>query len=125
VRYLLDSNILIGASLGVGDTVRARMAACDAGDMVTSTIVYAEIIYGSARGKPPPLDKLSRILEEIEVLDFDRAAAETYASLRFERASFDQLIAAHAISRQLTLVTDNVRHFRGIEGLRLENWTVP
>jgi tRNA(fMet)-specific endonuclease VapC len=125
MKFLLDSNIVIAASLGVGESLRARMAACDEGDMVTSAVVYAEIVFGSVRGKPPALDELGILLEEISVLDFDLAAAEAYASLPFRRSSFDQLVAAHALSRQLTLVTDNVRHFRSVANLKVENWMIP
>lgn len=123
MKFLLDSNIVIAASLGLGESLRRRMAACDEGEMVTSAIAYAEIVFGSVRGKPPPLDRLQVFLEEVSVLDFDLAAAEAYASLPFRRGSFDQLIAAHALSRGLTLVTDNVRHFRNVAGLKVENWT--
>lgn len=122
MKYLLDSNIVVAASLAVGESLRRRMAECDEGDMVTSTIAYAEILYGSVRGKPPPIDRLQLFLEEVEVLDFDTAAAQAYARLPFQRGSFDQLIAAHALSRELILVTDNLRHFRGLSGLRVENW---
>ncbi len=120
--FLLDSNIVIAASLGIGAALRDRMAACDEGDMVTSAIVYAEVMFGSVRDKPPPADELKRLLEEVPVLDFDRAAAEAYASLSFKRASFDRLIAAHALSQGLTVVTDDVTHFADVPGLEVENW---
>lgn len=90
--------------------------------MVTSAIVYAEVVFGSARGKPPPLDKLHLLLEEVAVLDFDRAAATAYAAMAFRRGSYDRLIAAHAIACGLTVVTDNVAHFSTIPGLKVENW---
>ncbi len=93
--------------------------------MVTSAVAFAEIVFGSVRGKPPPLDRLQVFLEEVSVLDFDLAAAEAYASLPFRRGSFDQLIAAHALSKGLTLVTDNVRHFRQLADLKVENWMKP
>jgi tRNA(fMet)-specific endonuclease VapC len=125
VKYLLDSNIVIAASLGIGESLRRQMAACEEGDMVTSAIAYAEIVFGSMRGKPPPLDRLQVLLEEVSVLDFDLAAAAAYASLPFRRGSFDQLIAAHALSKGLTLVTDNLRHFRNVPDLRVENWMKP
>lgn len=125
MKFLLDSNIVIAASLALGgEKLRARMADCDEGDLVTSAIVYAEVIYGSVRGKPPPLDQLQIFVSEVPVLDFDMAAATAYAVLPFRRASYDQLIAAHALSRGLVLVTDNVADFTDIPGLRVENWTI-
>jgi tRNA(fMet)-specific endonuclease VapC len=68
---------------------------------------------------------LRAFIEEVPVLDFDYKAALAYASLPFRRASYDRLIAAHALSHGLTVVTDNVAHFADIPGLRVENWTLP
>lgn len=124
MKFLLDANIVIAASLGHGDALRARMAACDEGDMVTSAIAFAEVIYGSRQGKPPPLDRLELFVEEVPVLDFDRMAAIAYSSLRFRRASFDRLIGAHALALGLTLVSDNENDFADVPGLRVENWTI-
>ncbi len=122
MKFLLDSNVVIAASLGVSDELRQRMAACDEGDLVTSAIVYAEVVFGSARGKPPPFDKLQLFIEEVPVLDFDHKSAIAYASLPFRRASYDRLIAAQALSHDLTVVTDNIVHFADVPGLRVENW---
>jgi tRNA(fMet)-specific endonuclease VapC len=63
----------------------------------------------------------------LAVHDFGRAAAESYARLAgtmpCRRHSFDRLIAAHALALDMTLVTNNTRHFADIPGLRVENWT--
>ncbi|WP_375391499.1 type II toxin-antitoxin system VapC family toxin [uncultured Sphingomonas sp.] len=123
MKFLLDSNIVIAAALGTGDNVlRGRMAACDDGDLVMSAIVYAEVLHGSVRDKPPSIDRLRAFVEEVPVLEFDRAAATAYASLGFRRASYDQLIAAHALALDVTLVTDNERDFVEIPKLQVENW---
>ena len=124
MKYLLDSNIIIRMTMASGDGLRARVAECDDGDLVTSAIALAEVAYGSAQGKPPALDQLHAFLEEVPVLDFDLKAALAYASLPFRRASYDRLIAAHALSQELTVVTDNVTHFADVPGLKVENWTV-
>lgn len=124
MKYLLDSNIIIRLAMASGDALRARAAACDDGDMVTSTIALAEVAYGSKQGKPPALDQLRALLEEVPVLDFDLKAALAYASLPFRRASYDRLIAAHALSQDLIVVTDNVTHFADLPGLKVENWTI-
>lgn len=122
MKYLLDSNIVLAAILGVNETLRARLALCDEGDLVTSAIVYAEVAHGSLHGKPPPLEVLDTVLQDIAVLPFDAAAALAYAALPFVRASYDRLIAAHALSLDLTLVSHNVRHFSDVPGLRVETW---
>lgn len=92
--------------------------------MVTSAIALAEVAYVSAQGMPPALDQLRSFLEEVPVLDFDLKAALAYASLPFRRASYDRLIAAHALSQELIVVTDNVTHFVDVPGLKVENWTI-
>jgi len=91
---------------------------------VTSSIAYAEVAYGSVRGRPPAFEELQAFIEEVPILDFDYKAACAYATLPFKRASYDRLIAAHALSHELTVITDNVQHFADVPGLKVENWTV-
>jgi tRNA(fMet)-specific endonuclease VapC len=118
----LDSNIVIRTVLGIGDALIARIGQCDAGDIVISSIVYAEVAYGALKGKPPRIERLDTFLEEVEVLPFDMAAARKYAGLPFKRASYDRLIAAHALSLDLTVITENLADFADVPGLRAENW---
>lgn len=125
MKYLLDSNIVIAVTLAIGADLRRRMAAADEGDIVTSAVVYAEVVYGSVRGKPPPFALLEALIDEVPILPFDHRAARAYATLPFRRASYDHLIAAHALSLGLTLVTDNETHFVDIPGLKVENWLLP
>lgn len=124
MKYLLDSNVIIRLTMASGDMLRARVAACDDGDLVTSAIALAEVAYGSTQGKPPALNQLRAFLEEVPVFDFDLKAALAYAALPFRRASYDRLIAAHALSLGLIVVTDNVTHFTDVPGLKVENWTI-
>jgi tRNA(fMet)-specific endonuclease VapC len=124
MKYLLDSNILIALGLDTNEAVNARAAECDADEIVTSAIVFAEVIHGSERGKPPPLEKLAIMAEEIPVMAFDDKAAQSYAKISFKRASYDRLIAAHALSLELIVVTDNEADFADVPGLKVENWTV-
>lgn len=123
MRYLLDTNILIAVALATADAARRRLAELDEGDAVTSAIAYAEILYGSRRGKPPPAAYLATIIEEVAVLPFDQAAASVYAGLPFKRASYDRLIAAHALSLGLTVATANVADFADVPGLSVEDWS--
>lgn len=124
MKFLLDTNIIINLTMAQNDALRLRAAECLDGDMVTSSIAIAEVLYGSVNDKPPTLVQLKDFLEVVPVLDFDMAAASSYATLPFERASYDRLIAAHALSLGLTVVTDNVKHFRRVPGLKVENWTL-
>lgn len=120
---MLDTNVIIDAIEARSPPLAGRMAECDEGDLVTSVIAYSEAALGSVHGKPPPLQVLDAFLEDIPVLDFDRDAALAYAALPFKRGRFDRLIAAHALSRDLIVVTDNEQDFRDVPGLRVENWT--
>ena len=123
MKYLFDSNIIIMTVLGIGEALQRRLAGCENGDIVTSSIAYAEVAFGAVRGKPPAFEKLQAFVEEVPVLDFDYKAARAYATLPFKRASYDRLIAAHALSHDLTVVTDNEADFADVPGLRVENWT--
>ena len=124
MKFLLDSNILIRVALATGSVIRERMAEHDEGDFVTSAIAYAEVVHGSIRGKPPAFAHLEILIAKVPVLPFDYVAARAYATLPFRRASYDHLIAAHALALGLTVITDNERHFAGLPGLKFENWTV-
>jgi tRNA(fMet)-specific endonuclease VapC len=124
VIYLLDANTIIHLLGGDKPKLIARVAECDAGSLATSSIAYAEIALGTERGKPPLADVLEGFLEEVILLPFDEAAARIYVNLPFKRGSFDRLIAAHALSAGLVLVTDNEADFADVPGLTVENWTV-
>jgi tRNA(fMet)-specific endonuclease VapC len=124
MKYLLDSNIIVYLTMNSNERVVRRAADCDEGDLVTSAVAYAEVAYGSLNEQPPAIEQLQAFVQEVPVLDFDYKAALAYATLPFKRGSFDRLIAAHALSHDLTVVTHNVRHFADVPGLKVENWTV-
>jgi len=124
VKYLLDTNIIVALAENAHENVVTRAALCDVGDMVTSSIALAEVAFGTERGDPPTMELLRAFVEEVPVLDFDYKAALAYAQLPFKRASFDRLIAAHAISQDLIVVTGNAKDFADVPGLKVENWTV-
>jgi tRNA(fMet)-specific endonuclease VapC len=124
VKYLLDTNIIVALVENGIEKVVLRAAECDAGDMVTSSIALAEVAFGTERGDPPSLESLRSFVEEVPVLSFDYKAAMAYAQLPFKRASFDRLIAAHAVSQDLIVVTGDEKDFADVPGLKVENWTV-
>ncbi len=124
MKYLLDSNIIIYLTMNTNSNVVQRAAECDEGEMVTSAIAFAEVVYGSLNEQPPPFEQLQVFVEEVPVLDFDYKAALAYATLPFKRASYDRLIAAHALSHSLIVVTHNEQHFADVPGLVVENWTI-
>jgi len=125
VKYLLDSNAIIALVMNLDARLVARAGECDEGDLVTSAIAYAEVAHGSTRGKAPAFDQLQAFVEEVPVLDFDYKAAQAYAALPSRRGSYNRLIAAHALSQGIALVTANEADFADVPGLTVENWTLP
>lgn len=122
--FMLDANTLIALLSGEPDKLGERASACDEGDLVISAIAFAEVALGSWQGRRPSLIVLDQLPGRIAVLPFDHRAAKRYAQLPVRRGSYDRLIAAHALALNLTLVTNNVRDFADIPGLRVENWTL-
>lgn len=124
IRYLIDANSAVYA-MDVGhERLTDRIAQLAPGDMAISVISYAEIAYGTHVGKPPDPGVLQAFIDAIPLLPFDEAAAREYAKLPFKRARFDRLLAAHALSLDVTVVTNNEADFADVPGLKVENWTV-
>ncbi|WP_221190964.1 type II toxin-antitoxin system VapC family toxin [Sphingomonas sp. BK580] len=120
---MLDANIVIALLAGEPAALRARVERCRRGTIVISSIAFAEVSLGSVCGKRPASEVLEQVTRLFDVLAFDARAAWAYARLPFRRGSFDRLIAAHALSLDAILVTNNERDFAGIPGLAVENWT--
>lgn len=122
-RFLLDANSCIYLLEKLSPAVRERAAECRPGEMVTSAIVFAEVARGIDWANAQAAELVTDFFAVVPVFPFDEQAAKAYAGLPFRRGSFDRLIAAHALALDVTLVTANPRDFRGIAGLRVEDWT--
>lgn len=120
--YLLDSDICIYALREANGSATLRLSQADVGSVVTSTIVYAEVMRGYPPEKVEAIAAARRFFDLVQPLPFDRNAADIHARLPFRRASFDRLIAAHALSLGLILVTNNNKDFADVPGLKVENW---
>ncbi|PZU60589.1 MAG: VapC toxin family PIN domain ribonuclease [Sphingobium sp.] len=123
-RFLLDSNICIYVLEGTSPALRPRLEANRPGEIVTSAIVYAEVMRGIGSTEGDRLARAERLFDIFPVQPFDGRAALAYRTVPFRRGSFDRLIAAHALSLDLTLVSNNEGDFADIPGLRVENWTI-
>lgn len=121
--YLVDANIVIYAVGGRFPVLNRALQEVGVGDVMLSTIVFAELALGSENGLAPTHIVLERLVRQMPIVPFDEAAARAYARLPFKRARFDRLLAAHALSLDATVVTSNERDFADIPGLRVENWT--
>lgn len=132
MRYMLDTNICIYLIKRKPLTVLERLRSHAISDVVISSITLAELEYGIAKSSRPEqnTEALQGFLAPLEILSFDDAAACRYGEIRAYLegkgkviGSMDMLIAAHAGSLGCTLVSNNLREFERVPGLRLENWT--
>lgn len=129
--YLLDANSCIKFLNGRSENVRSRLESKRPEQIVLCSVVKAELLYGALKSARPAenLDRLGSFFKGFNSLPFDDASAETYGDIRarLERAGTpigpnDLFIAAIALSQGATLVTNNTREFRRVEGLALEDW---
>ncbi|HEY0629909.1 MAG TPA: type II toxin-antitoxin system VapC family toxin [Sphingomicrobium sp.] len=122
-RYLLDANCCIYLIEKLSPALRAKAERCAPGELATSAIAYAEVARGTDWKNEEAASLVNDFFEAVSVLPFDQAAGHAYAALPFVRHRFDRLIAAHALAQGLTLVTANVRDYRDIPALDVEDWT--
>ncbi|KVV47123.1 twitching motility protein PilT [Burkholderia ubonensis] len=128
-RYMLDTNMCIYLMKNQPEQVAKRFARYYVGDVVMSAITYADLEYGVAVCANPDRERrnLAALIEDIPVAPFDVAAARAYGPVREatrerKKDQLDKLIAAHAISLDVVLVTNNERDFASYPAVRLENW---
>jgi tRNA(fMet)-specific endonuclease VapC len=131
MKYMLDTNICIYLIKKRPVSVIRELMRHDFGDIGVSAITVAELQFGAAKSQSVErsLAALEQFLAPIGVYEFDAAAAAVYGTIRAELekrgtpiGSLDTLIAAHALSLDVTLVTNNEREFRRLSGLKVANW---
>ena len=131
MKYLLDSNVCVDYLTGRYPSVTTQIQSVLPEELCLSSIVVAELRYGADKSARSRRNHrlLDVLIDEIPCRDFDSKAASIYGRVRvaLERQGQpigpnDMLIAAHALSLGLVLVSDNVREFKRVRGLRLENW---
>jgi tRNA(fMet)-specific endonuclease VapC len=128
-RYMLDTDTVSLAIRGQGKVGDQLLSHRPSGICV-SAITVAELEYGVAARRSAKLKRsVAAFLGGIEVVPFDQAAASRFAQIAVVLSrqgapigNFDTLIAAHALSLQVTVVTNNVKHFGRVPGLKIENW---
>ena len=128
---MLDTNICIYVIKHKPEKVFQKLQEVDPSDVCISSVTYAELVHGVE--KSAAVDKnrlaLSILLANIEILDFDVNAAEGYGKIRADLEKngtpigpLDMMIAGHAMSLDYTVVTNNVKEFKRVSGLKIENW---
>jgi tRNA(fMet)-specific endonuclease VapC len=130
LAYFIDTNIAIHARDGT-DAVLVKLAEHD-GEVLLSALSLAELQRGVYRD--PDLTairqaRLEVLLRGLPVIPFDAAAALAYGRIIAQcgwarRRDYDRMIAAHAISSESILITNNQADFSDIPGLSIDNWVV-
>lgn len=128
-RFMLDTDSVSYALRGQG-RVGQRIMKHRPSDLCISSITLAELRYGAARRKSARLQGLiDAFISDVVVASFDETSADQFGELAATLAEegapigeLDTLIAAHALSLDVTLVTNNVKHFNRISRLKIENW---
>lgn len=132
MRYMLDTNICIYLIKGRSDVVLNRMHAFRTGEIGVSVVTVAELQYGVSKSEYKVRNQtaLEAFLLPLDIAEFTVDATVAYGSIRAELerkgrpiGPLDTMIAAHAWSLDVPLVTNNTREFERVEGLRVEDWT--
>jgi tRNA(fMet)-specific endonuclease VapC len=127
--YLLDTDILSNLmKRAPASALVSRLARVPPEDQFTSSVTLGELLYGAHRSSRTTalLERIEEtLLAELPILPFDAGAARRYGELKRRGTPIgdaDTRVASIALSRGLTVVTGNERHFRRVPGLEMENW---
>ena len=130
LRYSLDTNLCIRVLRDRPESVRTAFNA-NAEALCLSDVVLYELLYGAERSNDPPSIRreVERFAARLTVIPFDSEAAAHTADIRADLESrgcvigpYDLMIAGHARSRGLVVVTGNLGEFQRVQGLRCEDW---
>jgi tRNA(fMet)-specific endonuclease VapC len=132
--YLLDTNIciyLMSNKKGFSDAVRERFRMFNSKDLRISSITSAELYYGAAKSMMPDASKqkVDMFLTPFEIIEFGEDDSVEYGKLKrtLEQKGtpigiLDNMIAAQALVRDLTVITNNKKEFKRVPNLKVENW---
>jgi len=131
VKLMLDTNICIYIIKNRPSSVLDRLVASPTEDVGISVITAAELRFGASKSARPERnhDALNEFFSPFEMALFDEPATRVYGTIRagLEKKGrsigpMDLLIAAHALSLDVRLVTNNAREFERVSGLEIDNW---
>jgi tRNA(fMet)-specific endonuclease VapC len=132
MRYLLDTNICVHLIRHRPAGLLQKLTSLPVGEAGVSSITVAELQYGVRRSSRPEqnAEALAMFLLPLPIADFDYKAAEAYGRIRAHLegggmpiGTLGTLIAAHAISLDAILITNNVGEFSRVPQLQVEDWT--
>lgn len=128
--YILDTDILIYFLKG-HEPIVERLTLTPPENITTTIINYTELLFGAFNStkKKQNLEIVTAFLQEIKILPFDESAAYCFAEHKasFKKdgnliADLDLMIASIALSKNYTLVSNNIKHFNRVKKLKIENW---
>lgn len=131
MMYMLDTNICIYIIKQKPKSVIDKLKKMKNANICISSITYSELLYGAEKSSniAKNLLALTMFLSNIEILSYDESASIDYGIIRSKLEKqekiigpLDMLIAAHAKSLNITLVSNNLKEFERVDGLKLENW---
>ena len=131
MKYIVDTDILI-YFLKNNEKVVESFSKINDKNVFTTIINYTELLFGAYNSLKVEqnLRKFKSFLKTINILDFDKEAAEHYARIKAKLkregnliADMDLLIASICLAKKYVFVTNNTRHFSRIENLTIENWS--
>jgi tRNA(fMet)-specific endonuclease VapC len=131
VRYLIDTNICVYIIKNKYEKSSQWILNAGIENVFISSITVAELEFGIAKSSKFEDNQkaLYKFLSGFEIVDFDMTAAKAYGHIRADLqkqgtpiGNMDMLIGAIAMAKDMTVVTNNVREFQRIRGLRIENW---
>lgn len=134
MNHLLDTNICVFAIRKKSQRLLDRLRQHSPGDVGISTVTLAELRYDADKSQDPPKNHnaLNSFVVPLEIVEFDAQAAEQYGRVRADLENrgvpigpLDTMIAAHALSLNVPVVTNNVAEFSRVTGLKVEDWTSP
>ena len=131
MKFMLDTNICIYAMKNKPEIVQQKINQNIQQGLCISSITLAELEHGVQKSinKATNAANLKNFVQIISILPFDKESAVEYGKIcaylqknGTPIGPFDTLIAAHALSKNLTLITNNVREFERVPDLKFENW---
>ena len=131
MAFMLDTNVCIDLIRKKTGKLLSRLRKARPDEVCVSSITLGELEYGVAKSSAPDRNRLAlaEFMTPIDIRPYDDHVAPYYGRIRAELerrgkqiGPLDVMIAAHAVALGLTLVTSNVREFRRVPGLPVENW---
>ena len=131
MKYLLDTNVCIQFITGRSLAIKEKIESSDLSSIFICSVVKGELEYGARKSRHPEktLSVLKSFLSNLQEIDYNYAAAEQYAIIRAELEKqglpigpYDMQIASIALANSFTLVSHNIREFKRIKDLLIEDW---